>query len=350
MTENIQKILQLADDSTLRFVPENLNWSWGQALYLYALARIDIEFGQDKYTEYIKRFYDHHIAHSYRLCSSDSSAPALGALYLAQKTGEQTYWDVVDRARTYFANAPRIWGDMPNHHGTALEGRIYPKSIWIDSIMMYGVFTNWLASATGDKELQAFAARQPAAFAQLLQDPATGFFHHCYWTNAKKHYPPARKPMFWGRGNGWVMASVPLLMEHLPEAEQAQVKAMFTRLAGALLPYQREDGYFETIFVRPRETYKESSATMLIAAGWFWGYRTGLLGREYYDAAVKAFNAVCNDLQLHDGQLRMPHISAPTSAIPLVPYLVYKNTPRGTGWTYGLAGAFFAGLEYHRCK
>jgi len=347
MNSNIIKFLKLADDSVQRFTPEKLNWSWGQALFLYALSRIDVELESDKYTAYLRRFYDHHIEKGHRLCSSDTSAPALGALYLAQKTNEPRYWDVVHAVREYYATAPRILGDMPNHHGTALEGRLYPKSIWIDSIMMYGVFTNWLANATDDHELRAFAAKQPAAFAQHLQDPETGFFYHSYWTNYETHYP--RQPIFWGRGNGWVMSAVPLLMKHLPDDEQPQVKAMFTKLAYALLPYQREDGYFETVFNRPGKTYKESSATMLIAAGWFYGFRTGLLGREFYEAAVRAFNAICGDLQTKDGLLSMPYISAPTSAIQGIPYFVYKHTPRGNDWPYGLAGAFFAALEYLRC-
>ena len=348
MNPEIQKIFALADDAVRRFEPEKLHWSWGQALFLYALARIDQEQGTEKYTAYLRRFYDFHIQKGYRLCSSDTSAPALGALYLARQTGEERYWDVVNAVKSYYATAPRVLEDMPNHLGTGIESKIYPKSVWVDSIMMYGVFTNWLAAATGDDALGAFAARQPACFAKYLQDPATGFFYHSYWTNFKTTYP--RKPLFWGRGNGWVMAAIPLLLEYLPASEQTRVKEIFTRLACALLPYQRENGYFETVFNRPGETYKESSATMLIAAGWFYGCRTGLLGKEYFDAAAKAFRAVVNDLQEKDGLLSMPYISAPTSAIQGVPYFVYRHTPRGNDWHYGLAGAFFAALEYARCK
>ena len=348
MNADIEKILRLADDSVKRYAPEKLTWSWGQALYLYALACVDQWQGTDNYTGYLQKFYDYHIEKGYRLCSSDTSAPALGALYLAQKTGEQRYRDVVNAVKHYYETAPRVLEDMPNHLGTGIESKIYPKSVWVDSIMMYGVFTNWLASVTDDEALRAFAAKQPACFARYLQDPETGLFYHSYWTKARTHYP--RRPLFWGRGNGWVMAAIPLLMEYLPEEEQPQVKEIFTRLAAALLPYQREDGYFETIFNRPGETYKESSATMLIAAGWFYGYRAGLLHKEYYDAAVKAFHAVCEDLQIKDGLLSMPYISGPTSAIQLIPYTVYKITPRGNDWHYGLAAAFFAALEYARCE
>jgi len=348
MSPDIKKIFDLADDSVKRFVPEQLNWSWGQALFLYALARIDQEHGTKKYAAYMQRYYDYHIKKGYRLCSSDTSAPALGALYLAQQTDEKRYWDVVNAVKKYYGTAPRVLEDMPNHLGTGIESRIYPKSVWVDSIMMYGVFTNWLAVATDDEALREFAAKQPGSFAKYLQDPATGFFYHSYWTNFKHTYP--KKPIFWGRGNGWVMAAIPLLLEYLPAVEQPHAKEIFTRLATALLPYQREDGYFETVFNRPGETYKESSATMLIAAGWFYGCRTGLLGKEFFDAAVKAFHAVADDLQVKDGLLSMPYISAPTSAIQGVPYLVYKHTPRGSDWHYGLAASFFAALEYARCE
>ena len=349
MRENIDKVFALADASTRRFVPEKMNWSWGQALYLYALSLIDTEFGQEKYTKYLRRYYDHHIKNGFRVNTSDTSAPALGAFYLAQKTGEEKYAAVVERVRKYFKDTPKIVEDMPNHHGTGIESRIYPKSIWVDSIMMYGVFTNWYAYVKQDAVLREFAARQPRMFAKYLQDDETGLFFHSYWTKAKTHYPIEQ--LFWGRGNGWVMAAIPLFLQYLPEGEEKQYAiALLQQLSAALLPYQRSDGYFETVFNRVGETYEESSATMLIASGWFFGCRNGYLGREYYDAAVKAFDAVAADFSIKDGLLSMTKISAPTSPIQLIPYTVYKLTPRGSNWNYGLAAAFFAALEYKRCE
>jgi unsaturated rhamnogalacturonyl hydrolase len=191
MNPDIQKVFALADASVKRYAPEKLHWSWGQALFLYALALIDEEHGTDKYTAYLKRFYDYHIQKGYRLCSSDTSAPALGALYLAQKTGERKYMAVAEAAKRYYGTAPRVLADMPNHLGTGYESWIYPKSVWVDSIMMYGVFTNRLASVSPgeppDEALRDFAARQPANFARFLQDPETGLFYHSYWTKQKTH-------------------------------------------------------------------------------------------------------------------------------------------------------------------
>lgn len=349
MNSYIQKAFDLADASVKRFPADKMNWSWGQALYLYALSLIDTEFGQDRYTAYIKKYYDHHISKGYRVNTSDTSAPALGAFYLSQKEGGEPYAAVVERVRRYFDEVPKVAEDMPNHLGNGPESLIYPKSIWVDSIMMYGVFTNWYASVKGDEQLREFAARQPRMFTKYLFDETEDLFYHSYWTNFKTHYP--RQKLFWGRGNGWVMAAIPLFMDFLPEGQEKEyAKWIFKRVAASLLKYQRKDGYFETVFNRPGETYTESSATMLIASGWFYGYRTGLLDEQYYHAAKKAFHAVVEDFELRGGLLSMPKISAPTSAIQGVPYFVYRFTPRGNDWHYGLAATFFAALQYKRCE
>lgn len=348
MNKRIEKVWELADASIKRFEPSSLNWQWGQALYIYGLSLVDTELKQDKYTDYISKYYDYHINKGYRVNTSDTAAPALGALYLANKTNDAKYIAVVDRVRKYFDEAPKVVEDMPNHLGSGIESYIYPKSIWVDSLMMYGVFTSWYAKEKGDTELMKFAMKQPRLFAKYLLDEDDNLFYHSYWTKFKTHYP--KKKLFWGRGNGWVMASIPLFIENFEEGEEKEYTIdLFNKLAASLLPYQREDGYFETIFNKVGKTYTESSATMLIASGWFYGYRKGWLGEEYYNAAIKAFNAVVDDFEMKDGLISMTKISAPTSAIQLIPYLVYKVTPRGNDWHYGLASAFFAALEYKRC-
>lgn len=348
MNNRIEKVFKLADASIQRFEPTKLNWQWGQALYLYGLTLIDTEFNSEKYTDYLKRFYDHHLKIGYRVNTSDTAAPALGAFYLANKTGKQEYIDIVERVRKYFDTAPKVVEDMPNHLGNGIESFIYPNSIWVDSLMMYGVFTSWYAKVKNDKKLLEFAMKQPRLFAKYLLDQDENLFYHCYWTRFKTHYPLNK--LFWGRGNGWVMASIPLFIENFEEGEEKEYTIdLFKKVSGALLKYQRPDGYFETIFNKVGKTYEESSATMLIATGWFYGYRKGWLSIDYYKAAIKAFNAVVDDFEIKNGLLSMPKISAPTSAIQIAPYFFYKITPRGNDWHYGLAAAFFAALEYKRC-
>jgi rhamnogalacturonyl hydrolase YesR len=77
INKNIDKVFDLADASVKRLKPETLSWQWGPALYLYALSLIDTELNEDKYTGYIKNFYDFHISKGYRVNTSDTLAPGL---------------------------------------------------------------------------------------------------------------------------------------------------------------------------------------------------------------------------------------------------------------------------------
>ena len=339
-------VIGLADASVKRLDPAKLKWMWGEALYTWALHLLDQALGEDRYLPYILEYLDTHIAKGYRVDQSDTMAPGLAALAVYRRTGEAKYGAVVDRVVDYLRNAERVLEHMPNHLGTSPEGWFYPKSVWVDSVMMYGVFAAWYGRAADDEEIYAFAKRQPSLFARYLQDPDDGLFYHSYWTRAGHTYPKTK--IFWGRGNGWVIAGLPLTLDHLlPGSEEhSQAVDILSTTSAALLPYQREDGFFETVLNRPGRTYIESSATALIAAGWMHGVADGYLDKAYLEPGLKAFNAVVDSLETRDGLLSMPLISAPTIPTPGIPYLGYKFTPRGNDWTYGLASLFFAGLAY----
>ncbi|MEM1113347.1 MAG: glycoside hydrolase family 88 protein [Pseudomonadota bacterium] len=340
------RAIDLADASIKRLQPEKQKWMWGEALYTYALHLLDEALGEDRYLDYICRYLDHHIEKSYRVDQSDTMAPGLSAYAAWLRTGEPRYRQVVDRVLDYLLNAERVLDYMPNHLGSSPEGKLYPKSVWVDSVMMYGVFSGWYGREAGDDAIYDFARRQPALFARYLQDPDDGLFYHCYWTRAGHTYPKSK--LYWGRGNGWVIAGLPLTIEHFDEgsAERGEAIAILERTSAALLPYQREDGFFETVFNKPGKTYVETSATALIASGWMQGVAEGYLDVSYLEPGLRAYDAVIDSLEIKDGLLSMPAISAPTIAIQVLPYLGYKFTPRGNDWTYGLASLFFAALSY----
>lgn len=342
------RVVELADDSVKRYDPAKLKWMWGEALYTYALNLLDEALGEDRYLAYICDYLDAHINKGYRVDQSDTMAPGLTAYAAYLRTGDKRYKAVVDRVVDYLMNSERVLDHMPNHLGSSLEGKFYPKSVWVDSVMMYGVFSGWYGSTAGDATIYDFASRQPALFAKYLQDPQDKLFYHCYWTRRQHTYP--KRKIFWGRGNGWVIAGLPLAIDHFArDSEERQDAVRILReTSEALLPYQREDGFYETVFNRPGKTYAESSATALIASGWMQGVADGYLDERFLEPGLKAFRAVVESLETRDGLLSMPLISAPTIAIQLMPYLGYKYTPRGNDWTYGLASLFFAGLNYKK--
>ena len=350
MDKYFEKVLQLADDTTKRFAPESLKWMWGEALLMHSLGLLNEVLKEDRYTDYIKRYADHHIEKGLRVDQSDTLAPTLATYYLQKKLGDEKYKKITQRGIDYIKNSKKIINNMPNHLGSSPEGKMYPKSVWVDSIMMYGVFSSLYAQENNVGWLMDFAKTQPQFFAECLQDEKAKLFVHSYWVKRGIKYP---KNIFWGRGNGWVAAAMPMLLDRLPEGdEKERAKNILVEISEALLKYQREDGYFELILNRPGKTQKESSATSLIASGWFHGARQGYLDKKYIEPAKKAFYAVVDDLETYkDGMLSMNYISGPTIPVQIFPYagyVVQRKVFKERDWSYGLAALFFAGSNYYK--
>jgi len=350
MDKYMKKVLELADATSVRLIPEKQKWMWGEGLLMHSLGMINDLLGEDRYTDYIMRYADHHINKGLRVDQSDTLAPTLATYYLQKKLGEEKYKRITDRGIEYIKNSKKIINNMPNHLGTSPEGKLYPKSVWVDSIMMYGVFTSLYAKENNEKWLMDFAKSQPKFFAECLQDEETKLFVHSYWVKSGKKYP---HNIFWGRGNGWVVAATPMLLDNLPEGEEKEkAKQILIEISESLLKYQRDDGHFELILNNPGKTKKESSATALIASGWIHGVREGYLDEKFLEPAKKAFYAVVDDLEMHkDGMLSMNHISGPTIPMQLIPYIGYisqRKMFKERDWSYGLASLFFAAVNYQK--
>lgn len=351
MVNLFDKIVELADASIIRLVPEELPWMWGEALMMHALGQMNELIGEDRYTDYIKRYADYHINKGCRVDQSDTLAPTLATYYLQKKYPNLDYHVTTNRGLEYIRNSEKIIYNMPNHLGHSLEGKLYPKSVWVDSIMMYGVFTSLYGKEQNETWLMDFAKSQPKKFKELLQDSEDKLFVHSYWVKSQKQYP---KKLYWGRGNGWVIGAIPMMIDSLEDGEEKDICLTILReVSQAVLSYQRSDGYFESLLNKPGKTIKESSATALIASGWLHSVRCGYLDESYLEPGLKALKAVVNDLNYKKDLLSMDYISGPTIALQLIPELGYKlqyKLQKSSDWSYGLAALFFAGIEYKKLE
>ena len=343
-----QRVVCLADDFTASADPR-LRWMWGQALLGYALLELDAALGEDRYLPFLRAFGDHWAARDPRVDQSDTAAPGLVTYGLQKKLPGRGYEGLTSKVLDYIRHAPRVLDDSPNHLGSSPEGRFYPRSIWVDSLMMLSVFPAVYGAETGDRELLDFAARQPRLYAARLQDTADGLWRHSWWVRAARPHPAGR--VYWARGNGWVVASLPRILDRLPpdHPERPGILDILERTSAALRPLQRPDGWWETVLLPPGRTYRESSATALIAVGWLRSTAAGYLPAEYRAPAEKAFRSVVDSLvEGPDGRLSMPEISAPTIPLPVFPRLGYRLVPRGADYAYGIAALILAAVETRR--
>jgi unsaturated rhamnogalacturonyl hydrolase len=340
------KVTRLCDYWVSKNKPE-MPWMWGHALMGYALSELDSYLGTDKYTPFLKAFCDYYVKNPPNIDYADRAAPALITYAMQKKTGNTDYQKLTEKVLDYIRYEPRLIDDAVNHLGTSLESRFYPKSIWVDSLMMFCVFPARYAKEQGDKQLLDFTARQPEIYSRYLQDKDDKLWYHSYWIRLKSHYPVSK--LYWGRGNGWVMCALPMILDHIgpDHPEHQKIRGILQDTAQALLKYQREDGTFATVLNMPGKTYRELSATALIAAGLLHGVRCGYLDKCCLQPGIKAFKAVAESItsSTYNGVF-MPEISVPTIPLPLFPYLGYKLTPRAKNVTYGIAAAVFAAIEY----
>ena len=338
------KVCSLADFVSSTWDPK-MKWMWGEALLGYALDELDRANGEEKYTDFLKKYCEYWAKVDPAVDQSDTAAPGLITYAVYKRTGSAECKRLTDKVLDYIRNEPRLYLDCLNHLGSSKKANIYPKSVWIDSVMMFSVFTSLYAKENGDKDLIEFAARQPEQYASMMLDESVGLWSHSYWVKRKKPFP---RKVFWGRGNGWVVAGFPMIIDNIgkdhPKAQR--IIDLYVKTSEALLRLMNEDGSFNTLLTH--RSYRELSATALISAGWLRGIRGGYLDGKFLEPAIKAFCAVVDAMQERDGGVYMTEISGPTIPVPLFPKLGYKLVPKGDNWSYGIAALIFAAVEYKK--
>lgn len=339
------KVVRLADFVAETWDPK-MKWMWGEALLGYAMDELDKENGRSDYTDFLKAYCDYWAKADPAVDQSDTAAPGLITYAMYKRTGNPEYKRLTDKVLHYIKNEPRLYLDCLNHLGCSKKGKLYPRSVWIDSVMMFSVFTSLYARENNDTELIEFAARQPKQYASMMLDREKGLWAHSYWVDHKTAFP--KNDLFWGRGNGWVVCGFPMILDNigLDHKEADEIIKLFRRTSEALLGCMNEDCSFNTLL--KYKSYRELSATALISAGWLHGIRCGYLDDRFLEPAVRAFETCVYAMEENGNEVYMTEISGPTIPLPLLPKLGYKAIPLGKNWSYGIAALIFAAIEYKK--
>lgn len=343
--EYYEKVKRLADYVAATWDPK-MKWMWGEALLGYAMDELDKENGREDYTSFLRGFCDYWAKEDPAVDQSDTAAPGLITYAMYKRTGNEEYKRLTDKVLDYIRYEPRLYLDCLNHLGCSKKGKLYPRSVWIDSVMMFSVFTSLYARENGDSELVDFAARQPKQYAEMMLDKNVGLWSHSYWVDKKTAFP--KNDLFWGRGNGWVICGFPMILDNIGlDHPQAQgIIELFRTTSESLLGCMNEDYTFNTLL--KYKSYRELSATALISAGWLHGIRCGYLEQRFLEPAIRAFEACVEAMEEKGEEIYMTEISGPTIPLPLLPKLGYLAVPLGKNWSYGIAALIFAAIEYKR--
>lgn len=206
---------------------------------------------------------------------------------------------------------------------------------WCDALFMAPPVYAHLARITGKTNYLEFM------HANFLQT-----YHHLYDRNhhlffrddsylSKQEANGAK--VFWGRGNGWVLAGIANILELLPEnsALRPFYMQLFVELAARLSSLQDDKGFWHASLLDP-DSYPspETSSTALIAYGLAYGVNHHLLDMSYLPVVRKAWTALTSTVD-KNGKVGWVQ---PIGADP-------KKVTREMTAVYGVGAFLMAGTE-----
>lgn len=206
---------------------------------------------------------------------------------------------------------------------------------WCDALFMAPPVYVHLARITGK-----------TSYLEFMHTHFLQTYHHLYdWTNHLffrddsyfgKQEANGTK-VFWGRGNGWVLAGIANILELLPKDSGLRpfYVQLFVELATQLSKLQDDQGFWHASLLDP-DSYPspETSSTALITYGLAYGLNHHLLDTSYLPVVRKAWKALTSTVD-QNGKVGWVQ---PIGADP-------KKVTREMTAVYGVGAFLMAGTE-----
>ena len=231
--------------------------------------------------------------------------------------------------------------DHPSSAPTLEFNRPHAQELWswCDSLFMAPPTWLRLYAATGDQRYLDFAVTNWWRTTDFLYDKDAHLFYRdsTYFTKKEAN----GEKVFWSRGNGWVFAALPRMLQYLPanHPDRPRFEQLFKDMAAKILACQQADGLWRSSLLDPASfPLKEVSGSGFFTYGFAWGINQGLLDRATYVPAVaKAWQELVGCINA-DGKLT--HIQ-PVGADP-------RKFADDSTAPYGVGAFLLAGSEIYR--
>ena len=210
---------------------------------------------------------------------------------------------------------------------------------WCDALFMAPPVFADMAAATGDQKYLTFMDHEWDTTTALLYDRTK----HLYFRDASyldKHEKNG-EPLFWSRGNGWVMGGIVRVLQKLPADSPLRPKyvALLKEMAAEMLAIQGKDGLWRPgLLDADAYPLPEISGSAFVTYALAYGVNEGILDRAtYWPAVQKAWSGMLTHVYA-DGRLGSIQ---PVGAAPGA----YGET---SSYVYGVGAYLLAGSEIYR--
>ena len=210
---------------------------------------------------------------------------------------------------------------------------------WCDALFMGPTVWAKMSNVTGKKKYRDFMFREYKAATDYLYDKDEDLYFRDsnYFTSKEAN----GAKVFWGRGNGWVFAGLPIIIRELPAKYEHKdyFVTIYKAMAAKLLSLQSVDGFWHASLLDPSSyPNPEMSATAFFVYGMAWGINNGYLDKEkYLPVVVKGWKSMVTSVW-PDGKVGFIQ---PIGADP-------KSVTKEMTEVYGVGGFLMAGTEITR--
>jgi rhamnogalacturonyl hydrolase YesR len=210
---------------------------------------------------------------------------------------------------------------------------------WCDALFMGPTVWAKIANVTHKKKYLNFMYQEYKATTDYLYDKNEDLYFRDSGYFTRKEANGAK--VFWGRGNGWVFAGLPIIIRELPVKYENKeyFVTIYKEMAVKLLSLQQPDGSWHASLLDPASyPNPEMSATAFFVFGLAWGIENGYLDKEkYLPAVVNGWKAMVSAVW-PDGKVGFIQ---PIGADP-------KAVTREMTEVYGVGGFLMAGTQIYK--
>lgn len=216
-------------------------------------------------------------------------------LWLYEKTGnEAVYGPTKARFDEILSDKPTNSLEYQRSEEPGYEATCQARWCWADALFMAPRTWLKLSNATNDPRYFDYADSEYWTTTDFLFSEEHGLYFRDGRFFDRKSDNGA--PVFWSRGNGWVFAALPLIIDDIAEGHPSKARYIdhYKKMAASLVKLQREDGYWPSSLMDPgKVTTPESSGTGFITFGLAWGVNSGVLtDQASADSATKGWEAL----------------------------------------------------------
>lgn len=211
---------------------------------------------------------------------------------------------------------------------------------WCDALFMAPPIWSRMYAATNDAKYLAYLDMHWWESSKLLYDPQ----RHLYFRDATfLHATDSHgNPVFWSRGNGWVMAGIARTLDYLPAnyPTRGRYETQLREMAAAVAALQDpQSGLWHASMLNSADfPLPETSGSALMTFALAWGVNHGVLERAVYEPVIaKAWRGLIGQIYA-DGRIGgiQQTGAAPAHYLP------------SSSYNYGVGAFLLAGSEVAR--